>query len=295
MSGASSQVAVVDGEPLHRMNARSAEAETDGDLSPVVVSDAASFEQDMVDEPSAHEHQTALLTIVGFSGEYLCTLSVGLKADARAFVEVLAQLLRANPATLSLSRGCSLLHARKRLYDQGILSAATLTATRMVEPAEHDGVQPCDACWFNRYCHFGYAKGEAVIALCEPCGGTSVVPGDRKARESDVDRRDSQESVSLKRNGEAGIPLVSNARRGGLSVLGTTELASSPSRSISETESFEYTPAGTAEAFAQLAAKRARRDASRERCLQSWHAAGCPSPATTESFDAISPLRAPPS
>jgi hypothetical protein len=167
-------------------------------------------------------YSTTQLTMVGFNGEYFDTLSFELFADARELVEVLARRLSANPATLALSQETNPLRAHLPLYVQGISAATTLTVTRLVEPREHDGVQQCDSCRFIRFCHYGYSAAiressiigyEAVIALCEPCGGSHAPPSEFEATESEPS--DQEEDSDL--------PRAAEMHDGSLSDLGEDE------------------------------------------------------------------------
>ena len=118
------------------------------------------------------------LTFVSFCGDRLDMIhSFDTNADGRELLQVVAHRLNKNIATMALSNGTEPLRSKYSLSEQGINTDTSLTVTYLLEPRAHDGMQECDRCGFQRFCHFGYAwapaiqEYEAVLSLCEPCGG----------------------------------------------------------------------------------------------------------------------------
>ena len=91
-----------------------------------------------------------------------------------------AEKLRVGCEEFSLSCGSKLLCMRTAVEDQNIVDCSRISMTRLSEPSKYDVVQECDGCGQRRFCHYGYAWAphtdsyEAVVAMCEPCGGIHV-------------------------------------------------------------------------------------------------------------------------
>ena len=124
------------------------------------------------------------LTFVSFCGEPLDMIhSFETSKDGRELLQVVAQRLKKNIATVALSNGTQPLRSEYPLSEQGINTDTNLTVTYLLEPRAHDGIQECDRCGFVRFCYFGYAwapasqEYEAVLSMCEPCGGRPSLLG----------------------------------------------------------------------------------------------------------------------
>ena len=118
------------------------------------------------------------LTFVSFCGEPLDMIhSFETWLDGRELLRVVAHRLKKGIATMALSNGTEPLRSEYPLSEQGINTDTNLTVTYLLEPRAHDGIQECDTCGFLRFCHFGYAwapaiqEYDAVLSVCEPCGG----------------------------------------------------------------------------------------------------------------------------
>ena len=119
------------------------------------------------------------LVIAGASGQRLAEVDASPHMTGREFLSEASALLGEYPARCLLLREESLLLADESLAHQGFQDGAVVTFLRLAEPSNHDGVHVCDICSFPRFCHFGYSYlmnfPEAVMAVCEPCGGSRPV------------------------------------------------------------------------------------------------------------------------
>ena len=106
-----------------------------------------------------------------FNGKSVGTIDISSSSSGIVLVETIAKRLDCASATFSISIKGKCVDARTALGDAGVINEDVVTITHLTEPSVHDGIYRCNSCQFQRFCHFGYSHGEAVIALCEPCGG----------------------------------------------------------------------------------------------------------------------------
>jgi len=136
----------------------------------------------MSEQPQRGKYENLRLMVVDFNGEPRCSVAIYPGSNGRMLQEAVAQEVNERAETFALCFGSKLVCSSLAVADQDISDGDRVTMTRLVQPAQHDGAQECDSCGHQRYCHFGYSwspatqSWEAVIALCDACGGKHYDP-----------------------------------------------------------------------------------------------------------------------
>ena len=123
-------------------------------------------------------HGDITFTCTDIGGKVLAAVNVSPDTTSAQLKTLLGEHLGISSALLQIIA----LHSKTALpphiplVDLGMQTGDTITCVKLQPPIDYDYVGKCDSCYEYRHLFYGYSRNlcyefEAVIALCQACGG----------------------------------------------------------------------------------------------------------------------------